>query len=533
MSSRSRKYLWLAWIGIPFIIYLLHANFLKGWIVDDAGISFVYARSLASGYGLVSQPGVLPVEGYSNFLWVALLTPFFAIHWFDPILTPKIISAILVLATFLVLAKTFEQLSAHSWIASSVVLTFLAINTPFVVWTSSGLENPLYCLELAFLLLLVCLAITNPLFPRLNALAIGLVFGLIALTRPEGVLYFALIPVVIILILYKKKGVNWKILANRALYVVLPAFLIFAGYLLFRRFYFGDFLPNTYYAKGGPTLAILKSILLLSLDAYNRLAYLNTSFANKYGELLFTILMIAWLGLIILRRIKREHLTLLAFYGVSIFAFLLLPNDWMKEFRFATPVVLFFYPVLYLAGELWLKSINIHKFVRVGIACLAVLFFLVSSIHIFYQRTLSFASSPTVPFSDVVRDLALPYNHAADKLGVQNGTLLIPDTGGTMYASNLRVYDLGGLCDKTIARTMGRNQVAFYNYIFEDAKPTFIHTHYPWDLLANLDADPRFRSDYVTIREALDPQANVFSGDYVRKDVLFGKENLLPTLFSP
>ena len=184
MTLRFHKYLGLVWLGIPFVIYLMHANYLKDWIVDDAGISFVYARNLALGYGLVPQPGVLPVEGYSNFVWVMILAPFFALHWFDPVLTPKIISAILVLGTFLILAKAFQQLSAYAWTASLVVLSLLAINTPFVVWTSSGLENPLYCLELALLFLVVCRSIKNPGFPPLYALAIGLICGLIALYTP-------------------------------------------------------------------------------------------------------------------------------------------------------------------------------------------------------------------------------------------------------------------------------------------------------------------------------------------------------------
>ncbi len=533
MTLRFQRILGLICICIPFFIYLLHANYLKGWIVDDAGISFVYSRNLASGFGLVAQPGVLPVEGYSNFLWVVILAPFFALHWFDPILTPKIISAILVLGTFLVLAKTLQKLSSYSRMASFVVLSLLAINTSFVVWTSSGLENPLYSLELAFLLLIVCSSIKNPGFPAINALAIGIVFGLIALTRPEGLLYSLLIPVIIILILYGKKEVDRRSWVSHTLLMVSSFCLIFSSYLIFRRIYFGDFFPNPYYAKGGPTLDSLKSILLLYPEAYNRLADLNSSFANRYGYILFAIVLIAWLGLIFRGRVKREHLALLSFYGMATFAFLLLPRDWMKEFRYATPVILFFYPCLYLAGELWLMSINIRKSTRIAIAILAVLLFFGASVRIFYHRTLSFASSPTVPFSNVVNDLALPFNRAADRLGIKNGSLLIPDVGGTLYVSNLRVYDLGMLSDRTIAQTMGKDQAAFHNYIFEVAKPTFIHTHFPWDLLANLDSDPRFRSDYVPIREALDPQANVLAGDYVRKDALSGNENLLPTLFSP
>ncbi len=62
------------------------------WQIDDAGISFAYARNLALGHGLVAQPGVIPVEGYSNPLWVFLLAAFSVVRLFDPLWTPKLLS---------------------------------------------------------------------------------------------------------------------------------------------------------------------------------------------------------------------------------------------------------------------------------------------------------------------------------------------------------------------------------------------------------------------------------------------------------
>src|SRR6266403_2396190 len=74
---------------LPFAVYLAFVMLLGDWIIDDAGISYAYARNLAGGYGFVSQPGRVPVEGFSNFLWVALLAPLFPLHLFHPIFTPK------------------------------------------------------------------------------------------------------------------------------------------------------------------------------------------------------------------------------------------------------------------------------------------------------------------------------------------------------------------------------------------------------------------------------------------------------------
>ena len=73
----------IASVMVPLGFYILLSLILKTWIIDDAGISFAYSRSFANGDGLVAQPGAERVEGYSNFLWVLVLTPFFLINAFN------------------------------------------------------------------------------------------------------------------------------------------------------------------------------------------------------------------------------------------------------------------------------------------------------------------------------------------------------------------------------------------------------------------------------------------------------------------
>ncbi len=59
--------------------------------VDDAYISFTYARNLTEGNGLTYN-GML-VEGYSNFLWTLLISPF--TRWMDdPIWAARLFSVI-------------------------------------------------------------------------------------------------------------------------------------------------------------------------------------------------------------------------------------------------------------------------------------------------------------------------------------------------------------------------------------------------------------------------------------------------------
>jgi hypothetical protein len=70
-------------------VFLLHALYLSG-IAEDAFISFRYARNWVNGAGLVWNPGEAPVEGYTNFLWVALAAGMLALG-FDPLVGSQLL----------------------------------------------------------------------------------------------------------------------------------------------------------------------------------------------------------------------------------------------------------------------------------------------------------------------------------------------------------------------------------------------------------------------------------------------------------
>src|SRR5262245_20569957 len=66
-AARERLALLLVWL--PYLALVRRFWFLP----DDAYISFRYARNWGGGLGLRFNPGdVVPSEGYSNFLFVAL-----------------------------------------------------------------------------------------------------------------------------------------------------------------------------------------------------------------------------------------------------------------------------------------------------------------------------------------------------------------------------------------------------------------------------------------------------------------------------
>jgi hypothetical protein len=209
----------------------------------------------------------------------------------------------------------------------------------------------------------------------------------------------------------------------------------------------------------------------------------------------------------------------------------------MPEYRFATP----FFPFLYAYGAALAAALGAELFPRPEsrrlAALVAVPAVVGASLLLFVPRSLLFAARPTVPFANVVSDFGTRYNRFAGLLEVRGGSILLPDVGGTLWASRLRVYDLAGLTDRTIALTRESDHAAFCDYVFERAKPTFIHTHRYWTTTSRFDLDPRFRRDYVPLYRYLEHSVMeasgglaLLSGDYVRLDAVQGKDAALDAI---
>src|SRR5580693_5354561 len=433
-AARSRPLAAGAWlaIGLATLVYAGHAWLFRNWVIDDAGISFVYARNLAAGHGLVSQPGMPPVEGYSNFLWVLLLAPAFRLGLFHPLLTPKLLSLALVGGSFGLLDSGLRRLGTGVRLRFALLL-LLSLNTAFVIWTSSGLENPLYVFLLCALFRLVVAEPARGEPGRHRPVAAGLLVSALALTRPDGILAVVLYP-----LLTPAPRRDW--LRRSAVYGATVA-VSFGAFLAFRLAYFGQLLPNTYYAKGGIAPQNLWNVLTLQVAGVVKLLRLLGAVAGG-GSGLLALALVAGASLALARGwLRRLHLVTAAFTAVPALAYMLLPVDWMPGFRFATGTLPFLYAfVLALAATFGVRLLapGRHRFAAdAGLLAAAGL-----SAAIFVSPSLVFAARPTVPFSQVAEDFGAGFNRYAELLGVRDGSILLPDLGGTLYASRLRVYDL-------------------------------------------------------------------------------------------
>jgi hypothetical protein len=215
------------------------------WNVDDAAISFTYARNLADGEGLVAQPGGERVEGYSNPLWVLLLS-LWEFVGIDGFVSSKIMGVLFAILTVpLVWAIARWSRPDRDGAVPLLAAFALAANAQFAIWNTSGLENSLFSLLLAGGTWRTVVETRTRGFPWSALLFLG-----VSLTRPEGILYAAAGGfAAMVFALRDGRGLRPTL---RWLAVF---FLPFGIYHALRIQYFAWLFPNTYYAKLGHALA--------------------------------------------------------------------------------------------------------------------------------------------------------------------------------------------------------------------------------------------------------------------------------------
>jgi len=239
---------YLSWI-LPTIPLIFGILVVLEFIKDDAYISFRYAHNFVHGQGLTFNPGDR-LEGFTNFLWTLLLSPFEALGW-DLFQVCEVLGTVLSIA-MLVQVVTFtgwfngerKDLS-HVWGA-----VWIATNSSWVLWAKSGLEQPLA----ALLPLTSCwllwrgqdLAKDQDKKAEKYAIWSGVLMGLGCMTRPEIHLIGMIVgaPLVLEAILKRK-------LLRTTLFWFGALLLLTAPFHAFRLLYFKSLFPNTFYVKTG------------------------------------------------------------------------------------------------------------------------------------------------------------------------------------------------------------------------------------------------------------------------------------------
>lgn len=410
-----------------FIIFCIHIFAYKETIIDESYISFRYARNWAEGYGPVFNHGER-VEGYTNFLTVVFLTAQYKL--FPSLDTLLFVKAIGILSAFLQLLLSFalarllfREKKFFLWLTA----LFLACDGTFMFGAVNGLETQ-------FFALFVTAAIYFDLKEGLNTTGFTstMFYFLSFLTRPDGIVFFVLSR----LFKFAKnlragKKLPQKFFITCALFVFFAAVYVFSKYL-----FYGNIVPNTFFAKTGYETASryiqgLFYVLLFLRD-------------HPVSFILFLIFVPLFL------KTGEAKFLLFIFSGFTSYL-IYVGGDWLQGSRFFVPLLPVFY-VLIVYG--------LHQFFEEGEKkSLAYVKVFVSFWVIAILCTQIYTSKATYAYA---MDKTRGYKSAHIPLAIylkntlpENATLAIMDIGIVGYYTNMRIVDIMGLTDSYIAHSSG------------------------------------------------------------------------------
>jgi arabinofuranosyltransferase len=247
--------------SLAAICLLALAGAYIGWrvfwfLTDDAYIAFRYISNSRMGYGYVwNPPPFRPVEGYTSFLWVVILDGVWRLTGIEPPVSANPISLVLSCLTLCVGGLMVlrihwnDRLRPHRVLLLGLVWLGVVTNRTFLAWMSSGMETALF--NFCFTLWIYC-ALCFPRGSRFWALGMSSTAALTYLARPEGIL--AVIATSILL----GSQIDWHEKLSRSFLAGTPL-LTAPFHLLWRRATYGEWLPNSYYAKAANTYLRMES----------------------------------------------------------------------------------------------------------------------------------------------------------------------------------------------------------------------------------------------------------------------------------
>ncbi len=242
LRSRRLDLFLLLWVPHALLVHRLW------FLADDAFISFRFARNFALGHGLRYNLGEhVPVEGYSNFLWVMICSVFEFLR-LDITVWPPLLSAA---CGTVLLWLVFDTLRRRLDISLPVVfVATLALGCfpPFAAWCTGGLATMPFALLMFVTFERLVLRRGGP------AVVGGAIAGLLlALIRVEGI---AWVVVIVIVAVWSRRMAGQRVLRP----LVGFALIVVSGYGLYFAWRYGYYqmpLANTSYAKAvldGPRL---------------------------------------------------------------------------------------------------------------------------------------------------------------------------------------------------------------------------------------------------------------------------------------
>lgn len=235
-------------LGAGMVLY-------EGWklfwfLTDDAFIAFRYVSNSVFGHGYTwNPPPFRPVEGYTSFLWVVLLDFIWRVFGVQP---PDVVNYLSLGFSCLTLAlvawsvmriQLNPALNRFRLVFLSLIFIGTLSNRTFLAWTSSGMETAMFNF---FFTLWIVLAVFGQSQSRLWLFGLTGSAALVYLSRPDGIVMVLCTLLMLFFSMYSRIK---RAELNKNWFFSISPLLAVAAHLFWRKSYYGEWLPNTYYAK--------------------------------------------------------------------------------------------------------------------------------------------------------------------------------------------------------------------------------------------------------------------------------------------
>lgn len=492
MISRNEKTVKFAFALFVFIIFCAHQYFYHETIIDEAFISFRYARNWAEGHGPVFNQGER-VEGYTNFLTVALLTLGFKfVSHFDPLYFVKVIGVLsaigqLILCVFL----GFKIFKRAPW-AGFLTAFFLSCDGTFHFASFNGLETQMFAL-------FVTTSIYYDLKEGTVRTGAGSTFFyfLCFLTRPDGVVFFALSRLYKLAQSVRASGkIPNSFFATGIVFMLAASAYVFAKYL-----FYGSIVPNTFFAKTGyeTSSRFLNGVfyILLFLRDHPVSFFFFITFVPLYFKA------------------AETKFLLFMFSGFTAYLFYV-GGDWLQGSRFFVPLLPIFYTLIAYGLVCFSEAEGQAKRLTKAFAFFCVLAVLGGQVCA-TRITRAYALEKTEGYRRAHIPLAIYLKNALPP----DATIALMDVGIVAYYTNRRIVDVMGLTDSYIARHSGGENFLKrtfpVDYIF-NKKPDAI-------VLANAKMSGDLKGSFLVPIEEHIYASPYFKKNYRRVKTYFHRKN--------
>ena len=457
----------VAWIPYSLLTYRFWHN------VDDAFISFRYAKNWAMGYGPRYNLGLQqPEEGYSNFLWVVVCTFIeyleLDITFWAPMLG-FVCGSLLLYLVFRTLRRDFDM---GLGVAFSITLG-LGLFPPYALWSTGGLGTMAFALSIfatAYFLVLRPAGIA----PYRGALA-GVATTLL---RTEGIAWSLLIALLGIVTRRLRGEAVWRPVA---VYVAIVG-TAFSVYFAWRYSYYQLLFPNPVYAKVGFSPEV-------ALRGFRYVAAFVLTFVTP-------LLLLPAAGYVAWREAPKPVGLVLGTLSLAFPAYaVMVGGDWMAMGRFLVPGFAFGALLMgWLVARLWERLSSRLVVMAVVITTITVGLLPAWNVHLvpdsvrrlFHFRYLS-------PFRTEYEMWRVEPNFFTDRkeeaLALKahftpGDSIVLGKIGLLGYYSDLHIYDRSGLVDRRVAmrprtrnplRMPGHDSKVSTDFFFADEPTVVLH----------------------------------------------------------